>query len=85
VSDWRWEYLSGAEETVGGLPDEQRAEVEVIARRLADAAEVKYLGDPPAAEAGRAPVQTYAEGRWMLWFQEYRVRQVVYILSVQRL
>jgi hypothetical protein len=85
VSDWRWEYLSGAEHTVGGLSVGQRAEVEAIARRLADAAEVKYLGDPPASEAGRAPVQTFTEGRWLVWFQEYRVRQVVYVLTVQRL
>ncbi|WP_030687316.1 hypothetical protein [Streptomyces sp. NRRL B-1347] len=85
MSGWDWEYLSDAEHVVGGLSAEARAEVERIAERLADAAAVKYLGDPPPEEAGVAPLVSIAEGLWMIWYQEYRVRRVVYIVLTQHL
>lgn len=84
MSDWDWEYLPNTERVVGGLPSALRQQVESIAVRLADAAAVKYLGDPPVEDSGVSRVQDLAEGRWMVWYQEHRRHRTVYILRVQR-
>lgn len=85
MSDWEWEYLPDPEHVVGGLTPELQAQVERIARRLADAADVKYLGDPPLEDSGVSNVQDLAEGRWMVWYQEHRRHRTVYLLRVQHL
>jgi hypothetical protein len=79
VSDWTWEYMPDAEHAVGGLPPELLAEVEVIARRLADQASVRYLGDPPAEESGVSKLLTFVEGRWMIKYQEVRRMRLILI------
>ncbi|GAB2807454.1 hypothetical protein [Streptomyces daliensis] len=83
MSEWSWDFLSSPGEVLDGLSPGSRAEVERIARRLADAAAVKHVGEPLPGAAGSAPLQSFAEGPWMVWFMEYRVRRVVYIVSVQ--
>lgn len=57
--------------------------MERLAQRLSDAAAVKYIGDPPAGEAGRSPVLDRAEGRLIIWFMEQRAMRVVFIVRVQ--
>jgi hypothetical protein len=83
VTDWEWEYLPDAQHVVGGLPSALQQQVESIAARLADAAAVKYLGDPPVEDSGVSRVQDLAEGRWMVWYQEHRRHRTVYVLRVQ--
>jgi hypothetical protein len=85
VNDWKWEYLPDDELVVGGLPGMLRAELEQIAQRLADAADVKYLGDPPVEESGVSGVLDFAEGPWMVWYQEHRRLRTVFILRQQHL
>jgi hypothetical protein len=85
VSDWEWEYLSDPEHVVGGLAPELQAQVERIARRLADAADITYIGDPPIEDSGVSNVQDLAEGRWMVWYQEHWRHRTVYVLRVQHL
>jgi hypothetical protein len=85
VSDWEWEYLPGPEWVVQGLALELREQVACIAGRLADAAGVKYLGEPPVEESGISNVQSLGEGRWMVWYQEDWRSRKVYILRVQHL
>jgi hypothetical protein len=85
VSDWEWEYLPDTEHVVGGLAPELQAQVERMARRLADAADIKYIGDPPIEDSGVSNVQDLAEGRWMVWYQEHWRHRTVYVLRVQHL
>jgi hypothetical protein len=85
VSSWEWEYLPDPENVVGGLSSELQAQAERIAGRLADAADTKYIGDPPIEESGVSNVQDLAEGRWMVWYQEHWHHRTVYILRVQHL
>ncbi|MDX6350929.1 MAG: hypothetical protein QOF84_5719 [Streptomyces sp.] len=83
MTHWEWEYLPDAEHVIGGLAPQLQAQIEVIANRLTDAAGVKYLGDPPAEESGVSKVQDFAEGRWIVWYQEHRRHGTLYILRVQ--
>lgn len=46
MSDWTWEYVPDAAYVVGGLTQEQVAEVETLAARLADAVGVRRIGTP---------------------------------------
>ena len=85
MSGWEWEYLPGPEHVVGGLTPELQAQVERIARRLADAADIRYLGDPPIEDSGVSNVRDLAEGRWMVWYQEHWRHRTVYVLRVQHL
>ncbi|MFE5123353.1 hypothetical protein [Streptomyces sp. NPDC056669] len=48
---------------VGGLNPQIKHDVERLAQRLADAAAVKYLGDPPIHESGVSNLLDHAEGR----------------------
>ncbi|MBV9023519.1 MAG: hypothetical protein JO362_06930 [Streptomycetaceae bacterium] len=81
MSDWTWEYEPDAENVVGGLPSELVEQVAQMAQRLADAAGVKYIGDPPIEESGVSKVFVYTEGILMLWYQEDRRYNAVYILQ----
>lgn len=85
MTDWEWEYLPNAENVVGGLAADLQSQIESIAQRLTDAAGVKYLGDPSVEDSGVSKVQDFAEGRWIVWYQEHRRHGVVYILRVQHL
>lgn len=83
MTEWTWEYLPDAEQVAGGLERVDRAAVEHLAQRLADAASVKYLGDPPVEDSGVSRVLDHAEGRLMVWYQEHRRLRLVFILRVQ--
>ncbi|GAA1924266.1 hypothetical protein [Streptantibioticus ferralitis] len=83
MSDWTWEYLPDAAHVVGGLDPDVRSDVERLAQRLADAAAVKYLGDPPAEESGVSRLLDHAEGRLIVWYQEHRRFTTIFILRVQ--
>ena len=77
MTDWTWEYLPDAEHVVGGLRTDVVAQVEDLAQRLADAAAVRYLGDPSAEQSGVSRLLDYAEGRLIVWYQEHwRLRTV---------
>lgn len=82
MTDWCWEYLSSREDIAGGLSPELVAEVEQIAQRLVDAAGVKYLGEPAVEESGVSRLLTFAEGRWLVWYQEHWRRRTVYVVRV---
>ncbi|MFD9904494.1 hypothetical protein [Streptomyces sp. NPDC059063] len=58
------------------------AEVEQLAQRLADAAAVKYLGEPAVEESGVSGLLTISEGRWLVWYQEHWRRRVVYVVRL---
>jgi hypothetical protein len=81
VSDWSWEYEPDAENVVGGLPSELLEQVARMAQRLADAAGVKYIGDPSIEESGVSKVLVHTEGTLMLWYQGDRRYNAVYILQ----
>lgn len=83
MSDWAWEYLPDTEHVIGGLDPAVRDDVERLAGRLADAASVKYFGDPPIEESGVSPLLDHAEGRLMIWYQEHRRLGLVFIIRVQ--
>jgi hypothetical protein len=83
VSDWTWEYNPNAEEVVGGLAGEQRAVVEDIARRVAEAVGVRRIGHPFDVQESASGVRTHAEGNVMLWYQEDYRDDTVLILRDQ--
>ncbi|MGW3571210.1 hypothetical protein ACWDSL_46280 [Streptomyces sp. NPDC000941] len=83
MSDWTWEYLPDTENVVGGLDPQIKHDVERLAQRLADAAAVKYLGDPPVHESGVSGLLDHAEGRLIVWYQEHRRFTTVFIIRVQ--
>jgi hypothetical protein len=83
VTDWQWDYLTDATHVVGGLPPEHVQRIERVAQRLADAASVKRLGEPPVEESGVSDVLSIAEGPLIAWYQEHWRHRTVYILRVQ--
>lgn len=85
MSDWEWEYLPGPEWVVQGLAPDLREQVAGIAGRLADAADVKYVGEPAIEISGISNVLDFAEGLWMVWYQEDWRSRKVYVLRVQHL
>lgn len=85
MNAWSWEYMSDAEYTLGSLPPKLIAEAEYIAQRLVDAADIKYIGEPPVEESGVSGLLNLAEGRWMIWYQEDWRRRKVFIVLVQHL
>ncbi|KAB7850044.1 hypothetical protein [Streptomyces mobaraensis] len=82
MTDWTWEYLPDAEHVVGGLPPDVRRDVERLAARLADAASVKHLGDPPVHESGVSRLLDHAEGRLIVWYQEHRRLATVFVVRI---
>jgi hypothetical protein len=69
-------YEPDADNVVGDTPGgallsaADRIEVEKIARELADAAAVKYMGPVEYGQSGISPVLTYARGPYLVWFLE---------------
>jgi hypothetical protein len=53
VSDWTWEYVPDSAHVVGGLSPGQCAEVEALARRIADAVTVRMIGQAFQPRGGR--------------------------------
>lgn len=80
MSEWSWEYLTDREDITGGMAPGLVGELEQLARRLADAAGVKYVGDPAADDDWVSKLLTFAEGRWLVWYQEDWGKRVVYII-----
>ncbi len=83
MSDWSWEYLPDAEHVIGGLTPDIQQGVEQLAARLADAACVRYFGDPPTEESGVSRLLDHAEGRLIIWYQEHRRLATVFVVRVQ--
>ncbi|WP_055590708.1 hypothetical protein [Peterkaempfera griseoplana] len=83
MTEWDWEYMPDPEQVVGGLSPGIRAQVDLLARRLADAAAVRYLGEPPAEEPGVSPLLDHAEGRLIVWYLEHRRLFQVLVVRVQ--
>ncbi|MFF5128542.1 hypothetical protein ACFY41_16660 [Streptomyces syringium] len=82
MSDWSWEFMADAAEVVAGLPPSASRQVEVIARRLTDAASVKYSGEPSVEESGVSRLQSFAEGPWIVWFMEHQRWRTVLITRI---
>lgn len=83
MSEWSWEYMSGAEYTLGSLSPNLVAEAERIAQRLTDAASVKYIGEPAIEESGVSNLLSFGEGPWLVTYQEAWRRRTVYIVGVE--
>ncbi|MGC9542535.1 hypothetical protein [Streptomyces sp. UG1] len=83
MSDWTWEYEPNAREVVGGLSENERAAVEDVAGRIAEAVGVRRIGHPFDIRESASGVRTYAEGHVMVWYQEGHRDDTVLILRVQ--
>ncbi|WP_377270939.1 hypothetical protein [Peterkaempfera sp. SMS 1(5)a] len=83
MTEWDWEYMPDPEHVVGGLTPEVRQQVDLLARRLADAAAVRYLGEPPVEESGVSPLLDHAEGRLIVWYLEHRRLSEILVVRVQ--
>jgi hypothetical protein len=62
VSDWTWEYVPDAAHVVVGLTQQQVAEVEALAARIADAVAVRRIGTPFDVQEAVSNLKTYGEG-----------------------
>ncbi|MYW01239.1 hypothetical protein [Streptomyces sp. SID3343] len=80
---WTWEHEPGAEHVVGGLAPRVRADVDAFAQRLADAATVRYVGDPTDHDSGVSGIRDHADGRLIIGYLEHRRLAVVLALRVQ--
>lgn len=83
MTDWTWEYVPDAKHVVGSLDSQVREEVERLAQRLADAAAVRYMSEPPVEESGVSPLLDHAEGRLIVWYLEHRRLAEIFVLRVQ--
>lgn len=83
MSDWTWEYSPDAAHVVGGLSFAQRAEVEALARRIADAVEVRRIGTPFDEQEYASSLKTCGEGSVLLWYQEFYKFDVVLVVRAQ--
>jgi hypothetical protein len=84
VSDWTWEYVPDSAHVVGGLTPGQRAEVEALAQRIADAVTVRMIGRPFNPEEAVSGLKSYGEGLVTLWYQEDYRDDTVVICRVQQ-
>ena len=62
MSDWTWEFIPDSGHVVGGLNPGQRAEVEALAQRVADAVTVRMIGWPFNPEEAVSGLKSYGEG-----------------------
>jgi hypothetical protein len=83
VNDWTWEYMPDAEHVVGNLEPEAKRGVERLAQRLADAASVRFIGDPPGGEPAVSRLRDHAEGRLIVWYLEHRALREILVVRVQ--
>jgi hypothetical protein len=83
VSDWTWEYSPDAAHVVGGLAPGQVAEVEALARRIADAVAVRRIGTPFDEQEYASGLKTYGEGSVLLWYQEFYRFDIVLVVRAQ--
>lgn len=85
MSDWTWEYVTDSAHVVGGLDATQRAEVEALAQRIADAVTVRRIGVPFNQEEGVSGLKEHPEGQIIVWYQEDYRDDTVVICRVQHL
>ncbi|WP_406169288.1 hypothetical protein [Streptomyces sp. NBC_00996] len=83
MSDWTWEYLSGAEYVVGGLTKDQREDVETLAQRITDAVGVRRIGHPFDIQESVSGVLSHGDGNVMVWYQEDYRDDVVLVLRAE--
>jgi hypothetical protein len=85
MSEWTWEYVPDAASVVGGLSGAQLAEVEDVARRIADAVAVRRIGAALDIAESVSNVKSHGEGAIMIWFLEDYRDDIVLIVRVQHL
>lgn len=85
MSDWTWEYLTGAADVVGGLTQAQVGEVESLAARIADAVGVRRIGAPFDEREAVSDLITHTEGLVLIWYLEDYRENVVLVARVQHL
>jgi plasmid stabilization system protein ParE len=85
VSDWTWEYVPDAAHVIGSLPQEQVAEVEALATRIADAVAVRRIGVPLDVQEAVSNLKTHGEGSLLIWFLEDYREDIVLVVRVQHL
>jgi plasmid stabilization system protein ParE len=85
VSDWTWEYVLDAAHVIVGLTQQQVAEVEALAARIADAVAVRRIGTPFDVQEAVSSLKTYGEGPLLIWFLEDYREDVVLVVRVQHL
>jgi hypothetical protein len=85
MSEWTWEYVPDAASVVGGLTGAQLAEVEDVARRIADAVAVRRIGTPLDIAESVSNIKSHGEGPVMIWFLEDYRDDIVLIVRVQGL
>jgi plasmid stabilization system protein ParE len=74
-----------AASVVGGLSGAQLAEVEDVARRIADAVAVRRIGAALDIAESVSNVKSHGEGPVMIWFLEDYRDDIVLIVRVQHL
>jgi len=85
MSEWTWEYVPDAAGVVGGLTGAQVAEVEDVARRIADAVAVRRIGTALDIAVSVSGVKSHGDGPVMIWFLEDYRDDTVLIVRVQHL
>jgi hypothetical protein len=85
MSEWTWEYVPDAASVFGGLSGAQLAEVEDVARRIADAVAVRRIGAALDIAESVSNVKSHGEGAIMIWFLEDYRDDIVLIVRVQHL
>ena len=85
MSDWTWEYSPDAAHVTGGLSPAQVADVEALARRLADAVAVRRVSAPDDDQEAASGLKVHGEGPVLLWYQEYYLLGVLIVVRVQHL
>jgi plasmid stabilization system protein ParE len=85
MSDWTWEYVPDAASVAGGLTQDQTAEVESLASRIADVVAMRRIGTSLDVHESVSNVKSYGEGPVMIWFLEDYRDDVVLVVRVQHL
>lgn len=83
--DWTWEHMPDAAEVVGGPSSGQKAEIEALAERIADAVGVRRIGRPFDVTESVSDVQVHTEGHLAVWYLEDYRDNVVLVVRVQHL
>ena len=83
MNDWTWEYVPDAAHVVDGLGAEQKADVESLAARIADAVAVRRIGTPFDIRESVSNIKSYGEGPVLIWFLEDYRENVVLVVRAQ--
>ncbi len=85
MSDWAWEYVPDAASVVGGLTQDQIADVETLASRISDAVAVRRIGTFFDVRESVSGLKSFGAGPVMIWFLEDYREDVVLVVRVQHL